>query len=48
LGQDPLRNPRKEDQAYRLQRERKRTEVASVGSQDISNENVLREGRRRR
>jgi hypothetical protein len=35
-GPRPARNPR---------RKRKRTDATSVGSQDISNENVLRKGR---
>jgi hypothetical protein len=48
LGQNLLRNPRSEDQTHRLQGERKRTGAAGVGSQDIANKNILREGRKRR
>jgi hypothetical protein len=44
LGWDLLRN---EGQTHKLQEERKRTDTTSVVIQDISNENILREGRRR-
>jgi hypothetical protein len=47
VDQGLLRNPRKEGQAHKLQGERKRTDTTSLGNQDISNENVLREGRGR-
>jgi hypothetical protein len=43
-----LRNPRRGGQTHRLQGKEREIGATGVGSQNISNKNALREGRKRR